>query len=258
MLFKVNASKKTKFLVLINVSILFVVGISLAVVKRFFPELMNKTEHHKRASYFINDGKIHIVVDAGHGGPDPGAINKKTGDLEKNICAMIAAEIVKMADTSKYTILLTRPGDSNIHRHDRMLMAMEFKTNLLLSIHSNSFFQSQLNGFEVGFSDSSLNVKDSLSKANPNYTINKQFSDSLSRNIGYVFPQMKNRGIRIRKDRIWMIYAGNFPSILIEWGYISNPNDLAIMKDPNAHKLLAQAIWFTVDKHFENNPVKVN
>jgi N-acetylmuramoyl-L-alanine amidase len=69
---------------------------------------------------------------------------------------------------------------------------------------------------------------------------------------------MKNRGIRIRKDRIWMIYAGNFPSILIEWGYISNPDDLAIMKDPNAHKLLAQAIWFTVDKHFENNPVKVN
>lgn len=253
-----QASKKTKTLVLINVSILFVVGMSLAVIKRFFPELLQKANKVERKSYYVNDGKIHIVIDAGHGGPDPGAINKKTGDAEKTICAMISSAIVQMADTSKYTILQTRPGDSNIHRHDRMLMAMEFKTNLLLSIHSNSFFQPHLNGFEIAFSDSSLNVNDSLSKPNPNYAINKQISDSLLRNIGYVFPQMKNRGLRIRKDRIWMIYAGNFPSILIEWGYISNPNDLVIMKDPQAHQLLAKAIWFTIDKYFESNPITLN
>lgn len=246
-------SKKTKVLVLTNVSILFLVGMSLAIVKKFFPELMYKTEKVVKKSYYINDGKIHIVIDAGHGGPDPGAINKKTGDYEKNICANIATAIVQMADTNKYTILQTRPGDSDIHRHDRILMAKEFKTNLLLSIHSNSFFQSHLNGFEIGFSDSSLNEKDSLSKPNPNYAINKKLSDSLSYNIGYVFPQMKNRGLRIRKDRIWMIYAGDFPSILIEWGYISNEKDLAIMKDPIAHKLLAQAIWYTVDKHFADS-----
>lgn len=252
------ATKQTKFIVISLSVVLFIVGTTLAIIKAFFPELIgNKSEYNKKP-HFVSDNKIHIVIDAGHGGPDPGAINKKTGDYEKNICSNIVTELVKMGDTNRYSILQTRPGDSNIHRHDRILMANKFKPNLLLSIHINSFIESYLNGFEIGFSDSSLNIVDSLSKPNPNYNTNKLLSNSLSNNIGYAFPQMKNRGIRVRKDRIWMIYAGEYPSILIEWGYISNLKDLAIIKDPNAHQLLAQSIWKTIDKHFEQNPIQVN
>lgn len=249
------ASKKTKYLWLSISSLVFILGVSLASIKLFFPEIYNKLNPPKITKpIYKNEGRIRIVLDAGHGGPDPGAINKKLNLYEKNVCRQIVDALLKTADTNKYYIIETRPLDSNIHRHYRMLLANDFKPNLLLSIHNNSFFNSKLDGTEISYADSSLNVVDSLSKPNPHKNVCIELSDSLSKNIAYVFPNMKNRGIRVRKDRIWMIYAGNFPSILVEFGYISNPKDALVLSDPNAQQLLAQAIWFSVDNFFKNHP----
>ena len=204
----------------------------------------------KNATLFKHDGKIHIVIDAGHGGPDPGARNIKLNVLEKNITRKIVDAMVSMVDTSKYTVLQTRPNDSNIHRHQRIDLATKFKTNLLLSFHCNAFTGGCLNGFEIHISDSCLNPKDSTSKPNPYKQINLGIADTLSKNIAYVFPEMKKGGIYSRKDRIWMIYAATFPSILIEWGYINNKKDIEIMQDPVAHQVLAKAVWHSINQHF--------
>lgn len=253
------ANKKTKIFWLSLSSLLFVVGMSLAVVKLFFPELYTKLKNTKpEAPIYKNDGRIRIVIDAGHGGQDPGAVNKKLNLFEKNICRQIVDAIIANADTTKYYILETRPLDSNIHRHTRIENANLFNPRLLLTIHNNSFISSKYDGTEISYSDSSLNTIDSTSKVNPNKQLCIPLADSLSKNIAYVFPNMVNRGIRVRKDRIWMIYAGNYPSILVEFGYLSNPEDAKVLTDPLAHELLAKAIWYTVDKYFETNKVVNN
>lgn len=253
------ASKTVKIICLSASSLLFVIGISLACIKLFFPQFYAKLNPPKEVvPLFKNDGRIRIVLDAGHGGPDPGAINKTLNVYEKNVCRKIVDALIQNADTSKYYIIETRPLDSNVHRHDRMVLANYFKPNLLLSIHNNSFLTSKLDGTEISYTDSSLNVLDSTSKPNPHKASCIKLADSLVKNIGYVFPNMTNRGIRVRKDRIWMIYAGDFPSILIEFGYISNPKDIEVLIDPLAHQLLAKAIWYSVDKYFEGNKHKAN
>lgn len=233
-----------------------VIGLLLAYYYHFNSNSSTQKEE-KRKSVFVNDGKIHITLDAGHGGPDPGAYNKKQNIFEKDVTRKIVDALIANADTNYFTILQTRPADSNIHRHVRMELSREFKTDLLISVHSNSFFQAYVNGFEIGYSDSSLDysTKDSISKINPYKQICAGIADTISKNIGYVFPQMKNRGMRVRKDRIWMIYAGDFPSILVEWGYISNKKDLAIMQDSLAQQFLAKAIWHGIHNHF-NVPFK--
>jgi N-acetylmuramoyl-L-alanine amidase len=199
---------------------------------------------------FKQDNKIHIVIDAGHGGPDVGAINFKQHIYEKNITRKMVDAFVAMVDTSKYTLLQTRPLDSNIHRHHRIVMANKFKPDLLLSFHCNSFTNTSWNGIEVHISDSSLNYPDTTSKINPHKQVNWGIADTLMKNIAAAFPDMKRGKIISRKDRIWIIYAGNFPSVLVEWGYISNPNDIEIMKDPVAQEVFARAVWQSVDEHF--------
>jgi N-acetylmuramoyl-L-alanine amidase len=251
------ASKKIKIIWLSASSLVFIIGIGLASIKLFFPNIYAKLNPVKPViPIYKNDGRIRIVLDAGHGGLDPGAINKKLNIYEKNLCRQIVDALLQNADTAKYYIIETRPLDSNMHRHDRILAANYFKPDLLLSIHNNSFITPKLDGTEISYADSSLNVLDSSSIPNPHKAICIEISDSLSKHIGYVFPNMTNRGIRVRKDRIWMIYAGNFPSILIEFGYISNPKDIEVMKDPLAQQLLAKAIWYSVDGFFAKHPIR--
>lgn len=199
---------------------------------------------------FVPDNKIHIILDAGHGGPDVGAINYKYNIYEKNIARKMVDAVLAIADTSKYSILQTRPLDSNIHRHTRIQLANKFKPDLLLSFHCNSFKDASWNGIEIHISDSSLNYPDTTSKINPHKQINLNIADKLMNNICYSFPNMQRRKIVSRKDRIWIIYAGNYPSVLIEWGYISNKKDIETMKDPEAHKILAEAVWQSVDDYF--------
>lgn len=199
---------------------------------------------------FVPDYKIHIILDAGHGGPDVGAINKKQNIYEKNITRQMVDAVIAEADTNRYSILQTRPLDSNIHRHTRILLANKFKPQMLISFHCNSFNNPNWNGIEIHVSDSSLNFPDTTSKINPFKTENNKMAQKLMSNISYAFPNMQPRKIISRKDRIWIIYAGNYPSVLIEWGYISNAKDIEIMKNKEAQKVFADAVWHSINEYF--------
>ena len=206
---------------------------------------------------FELDNKKHIVIDAGHGGPDCGAIgvmikSKKQREYfyEKNIARQMGDAVMSMVDTSKYTVIETRPADKNINRHTRIKLAEKFKTDLLLSFHCNSFSNKTWNGIEVDICDSSLNVTDTFSRVNPNLSTNENIANALLNNVSATFPKLKKNKVVHRQDRIWMIYAGNFPSVLLEWAYISNQNDLQIMTNALAQKMLARAVWKTIDEYF--------
>lgn len=164
--------------------------------------------------------------------------------------------VVAMVDTSKYTVLQTRPLDSNIHRHNRIELAKKFRTDLLLSFHCNAHTNKSWNGTEIHISDSTVNVYDSSSKSNPYLTQNIKIAAALSKNISTAFPLLKNNGTVHRKDRIWIIYACTFPSAIIEWGYISNAKDIKIMQDSIAQKKLATTVWQAIDEYFEVNKTK--
>lgn len=204
----------------------------------------------------IDDGKIHLVFDAGHGGKDVGAIghiNKKTVVYEKDMTRKMVDAMMELVDTSKYTILQTRATGDNAHRHDRMVAATYFKPHLLISFHCNSNKVKTLHGTEIHICDSTNKPNDStglLSIANPLKQANFLFADSLLQNICSAFPALKKNKVWVRKDRIWMIYAGKFPSVLIEWGYLSNKTDLAVMNDSVACKTLAKSVWHSINQHF--------
>jgi N-acetylmuramoyl-L-alanine amidase len=186
-----------------------------------------------------------IILDAGHGALDPGAINDSLQLYEKNVTRKIVDAVLAIIDTNKITVIQTRPADSNIHRHDRINLANTYNPEMLLTVHINYDKDTAINGFEMGIADSlvtKMDDVDTVSIANPNRTKANKIAMALSNKVASLFPKMRNRNIQTRKDRIWMISAGKYPSVLLEFGFISNKSDLGYINDKQAIKKLAGGI----------------
>ena len=180
-----------------------------------------------------------IILDAGHGALDPGAVNDSLHLYEKNITRKIVDAVLAIIDTNKITVIQTRPADSNIHRHNRINLANLFKPDMLLTVHINQHNDTTYNGFEVDVADSlitKMNERDTISIINPNKFKASKMANALSYKVASLFPKMHNRNIAIRKDRIWMICAGNYPSVLLEFGFISSKKDLVYLTDKKSGK----------------------
>jgi N-acetylmuramoyl-L-alanine amidase len=207
---------------------------------------------NKNADQDGNDKKVFItrtrpilVLDAGHGARDPGAVNDSLQLYEKNVTRKIVDEVIARIDTTKIQVIQTRPGDSNIHRHERIKLANKYFPDLLLTVHINHDLDTTYNGFEMSYCDSlvvHMDHDDTISIANPNRETSKKYVKKFVHKIARQFPKMRNRYFNARKDRIWMICAGRYPSLLLEFGFISNRKDLAYLTDKKAIAKLADTI----------------
>jgi N-acetylmuramoyl-L-alanine amidase len=203
----------------------------------------------KVVPFFIpQEGAVRLpvlILDAGHGGEDPGAINDSIPLYEKDATRAIVDATIKYIDPRKIKVIQTRPGKENVHRHDRIKFANANRPNLLMTVHINSARDTTVNGFEVGYSDSlfvSTLGKDTIKKYNPFKLQLQQYSQMFMKRIATNFPEMKYREVAVRKDDIWMIYAVNYPSILVEFGFISNRKDATLLKNPEKIKLIGKTL----------------
>lgn len=187
-----------------------------------------------------------IVLDAGHGGRDPGGVNDSLKLYEKNVTRNIVDALLLEIDTNKVSVLQARIGDENPHRHERIKMANLLEPDLLLSIHINSDFRdSTYSGFEISYNDSlfkEFNGTDTINYLNPYKKELHKYSYIIQNKVHKAIPKMRIRGVKPRKDDIWMIYAANHPSILFEFGYITNKKDALIMREKKEIKKLAEAL----------------
>jgi N-acetylmuramoyl-L-alanine amidase len=195
-----------------------------------------------------------VVIDAGHGGIDPGAISDTLNIYEKNVSRKIVDAVKKIIDTSKIILVETRPKDSNAHRHDRINYATTLEPNLLLTVHSNHAKDTTISGFEVAFSDSSfagLNGNDTIKIMNPNRPVLIKYGETLKKQVAKNFPKLRARPMQFRKDDIWMIYAPKFPSMLLEFGFLSNKGDAVMLNDKKELEKVASAIVGSLYQHFD-------
>jgi N-acetylmuramoyl-L-alanine amidase len=186
-----------------------------------------------------------LIIDAGHGGRDPGGVNDSLKLYEKNVARNIVDELIKEIDTNRVTIIQTRIGDENPHRHKRIEYANALEPDLLLTIHTNSDSDTTYNGFEISYNDSLLKEVTNADTAkifNPFKNDLHKYSHIIQNKVAKAFPKMRIRGVKPRKDDIWMIYAVNYPSILFEFGYITNKKDALIMRDKKEIKKLSEAL----------------
>ena len=211
-----------------------------------------------------------IVIDAGHGGKDPGG---GTGNIiEKPIVLNIAKKVGAVLTTKGYTVLFTRDTDRYIPLKERTAYATRHKADLFLSIHANASENSSAHGIETYYLDVTSTDKDAeliaaRENANSGYSIQElesllkgliveSKSEDSRRLAAHVQRELvaatgaTDRGVK--HARFVVLIGTRVPAILIETGFITNPTESKKLTSDAYQQKLADAIVRGVEKFLGN------
>ncbi|MBN1622374.1 MAG: N-acetylmuramoyl-L-alanine amidase [Endomicrobiales bacterium] len=219
----------------------------------------------------ISGTKKIVVLDAGHGGEDPGAIGKN-GTKEKDINLSIVKELKRIFEEDKsnnYEVILTRTDDTFIPLVERTNFANEKKADLFVSVHCNASMKPKSNGFEIYFlsekaSDSDahatavlensvvrLEGKPSKKRAQLqellwSMVVNEFINESseLCCFISQEVPkriEIENRGVK--QAGFHVLRGAQMPAVLVECAFISNLEEEAKLRSGKFKKKIADAIY---------------
>ncbi len=247
--------------------------------KRFFQLILVFSGiilQHSGYCAFDNPGSTVqvVVIDAGHGGEDPGALGKIS--REKDIVLKIALKVGKYIEENcpDVKVIYTRDKDVFIPLYERADVANKSKADLFISIHANWAKSSKVSGAEtyaLGAHKSEQNLEvvmkeNSVITYEEDYTINYEGFDpnssesyiifSLIQNIhlgqsltfaSYIQNQFRERVMRtdrgVKQDIFLVLWRTTMPSVLIETGFITNPSEEKYLMSDDGQSYLASAIY---------------
>lgn len=229
-----------------------------------------------------------VIIDAGHGGHDHGAIdnNVREKDINLGVAKKLASKLKKLKNLN---VVMTRDDDTFISLQERADIANRNKGDLFISIHTNSVDKSNPNRSKVsgtsvyalGPQKDANNLKvaqreNSVIELEDNYH-QKYSGFDPSRDESYIIFEMAqkktlgqslkfadkaqkelvktaNRGDRgVRQAGFWVLWATSMPSVLVELDFICNPNEAKFISSDNGQDKLAEALCNAVQQFFAGN-----
>ncbi len=186
------------------------------------------------------DQPITVVIDAGHGGREPGARSGKI--YEKDITLALAKKVKALNNNPNINILLTRETDIFQTVREKVSWTVEQQPDAYISLHVNAAppKEQPKSGFEIYISKSP-GIKQAEVKV-----LASLMSEEIS-NSYTVFPELKQRS----EGGIWVLDAPdiNYPAILIESGYITNKEDLAFISNDANQEKIARNILKAIERY---------
>ena len=184
-----------------------------------------------------------IVVDAGHGGSDSGAVGP-TGAMEKTVTLAVAKKVQNLLTNSGARVIMTRSRDVDVYAPNatdkQELQARcnvanrDNRTALFLSIHCNAFSSPSANGTETYY----------CAGSQKGYAFAKYLNEELAQ-AGGLF----NRGVKTANN--YVLRHTNMPASLIEIGFITNPQEERLLRSDAYQNKLANAIVKGIARYFK-------
>ena len=191
-----------------------------------------------------------IVLDAGHGGIDPGAMNKDKTVLEKNINLQITMKIKELIEASGGNVVLTRDSDISLYEEgankttrqkynenlkNRKKIVENSQADMFVSIHLNSFEDSKYYGAQTFYP---AGKEDS-----------KFLAEMIQAELKRVVDNTNNREIKSRED-LYLLKDNKMPSVFIECGFLSNQKEAELLAEEEYQDKIAWAIYVGIQKYF--------
>lgn len=189
-----------------------------------------------------------VVIDAGHGGEDGGAIGKD-GTLEKDLNLEIALKLSDMLEASGINVVMTRTEDIMLYDRNvdykgrkkmldllsRLKTGENTENSIFVSIHMNSFPQEKYSGLQVYYSDN-----------NPSSVILAEVIQSMAK----TYLQNDNeRRVKASSGNIYILDRITRPAVLVECGFISNTEECKLLGDDEYQQKLALVIFTSITKY---------
>lgn len=222
--------------------------------------------------------KPMIVIDAGHGGVDPGALGD--GVMEKNVTLAVALALKKeLLASGRYRVKLTRETDIYIPLRDRFKVARDSGADLFISLHADSHNDPFMRGASVYTLSETASDAEAADLANQENKSDIIAGVDLSKQSGMVTDILIDLAQRdtinqsntfavdlvseLKTDTLMLehshrsagfavLKAPDVPSVLIEMGYISSEKDQALLTDKPHQTKLARAVRRAIDDYFNN------
>ncbi|XPV67671.1 MAG: N-acetylmuramoyl-L-alanine amidase family protein [Halarcobacter sp.] len=230
----------------------------------------------------LNIGKNRVIVlDAGHGGKDAGAVGYHNR-YEKHAVYNVTRYLETLLKHRGYKVYLTRSSDRFIKLKNRTLLANKKKADIFISIHANSVPKSKRNkikGVETFFLSparsarakrvAELENKSDMRKMNYSsksallsilnqgkITASNKLAIDIHKNMLYEARQMYKdvEDSGVREGPFWVLVGAQMPSVLVEIGYISHPIEGKRLYSKKYQKKLALGIANGIDSYFLKNP----
>ncbi len=220
-----------------------------------------------------------VVIDAGHGGVDPGAVGK--GDIyEKNITLAIAKKLRdQLQRTGRYKVVMTREDDRFLKLYQRVAIARQHKGDLFMSIHADSIRKASVSGASIyTLSDKASDEQTARLAARENKAdliggVDLSVEDKDVANIlldlvrrdtmnqsnffaGSIVSAFEKENIQLlerphRSAGFAVLKAPDIPSVLVETGFVSNNKEARMLTRSDYQEKIAATLKEGIDRYFE-------
>lgn len=225
--------KKTTYLSILSVFCFIVISLVLVF----------SIDHNSKAVMASVSGIQTVIIDAGHGGVDGGAVGFN-GVYEKDINLKIAKNLKSLFVLAGYKVIMTRDTDISIHDKkarsirdkkvsdlkNRLKLINKTENAVLISIHQNTFTGgSQYWGAQVFYSDKD---EESFEEAK-----------SIQNTIKQTLQPENNRVIKKAQTSAFVLYNTKIPAVMVECGFLSNEKECNLLCNEDYQKKMAFAIF---------------
>jgi len=204
---------------------------------------------------------VDVVLDAGHGGNDYGAIVREENSLylEKDITLLLAKELKSLLEEEKIKVALIREDDVFLALPERTAFANRLNPKLFLSLHLNTSIKKNLRGFELyllslksdedkqalaRIAAENMAIPEDLTgavekavaelRARANFEESLSWAKTISSSLKGKIPSSSNRPIR--QGPFYVLYGAAMPSVLVEFAFLNRKEDRELLKNSSRRK----------------------
>ncbi len=218
-----------------------VVITSIALIAALIVTCIANHVNNKAQPAMINSADYpSIIIDAGHGGFDGGAV--ANGIIEKDINLAISLNLRDMLTSSGFKVIMIREEDISVHDpaanttrtkkntdlNNRLKVINDNKDAIFVSIHQNMYTESKYSGAQVFYS--------------PNNSSSKALAQILQDTIKGQLQNDNTRQIKQATDALYLLYNAQIPAVMVECGFLSNPEEAAKLKTSEYQQQMSFAI----------------
>jgi N-acetylmuramoyl-L-alanine amidase len=249
---KIRTFNLKKHYVKIKFTILaLVIAMLIPVFTKVISAIYTSSDAYQETLSEITEKNV-IIIDAGHGGEDCGAIGV-SGIYEKDLNLLVANELGKMLSEKGYAVIYTRSKDELLlytedekiygvrkisDLKNRCKFGAEYPNAIYVSIHMNSFGNEKCSGLQVYYSEKNAESYD--------------LANAIQTNVKSRLQQNNNRKIK-KGESIYLLENLTNPAILIECGFLTNPEECEKLSEKEYQKELCFAILCGIIEYRDKN-----
>ncbi|MCH5187493.1 MAG: N-acetylmuramoyl-L-alanine amidase [Oscillospiraceae bacterium] len=201
---------------------------------------------------FSHSNRKIIVLDAGHGDPDGGAVGAG-GSVESELNLAVAKKLKKRLEKLEFTVIMTREDEYGIHSdgqhksiqekkredmHKRLDIANNSDADIFMSIHMNMFRDGKYRGAEVLYSEKFENAV--------------LLAELIQAKLIDIDPEKQTRTAKKADNSIFLMKNAEVPAVLVECGFLSNPEEEALLKTPEYQDKIVKAIADGITEYYRS------